>query len=361
MQSAIESGLGWLLGSGVQEAEGGVHAKYAADGEQFDPVSVHATGRYIQAMLTLGDPEDPRQRELAVRAGRFLLDRAFDLTTDLFVQEFPTGDGVATGQAAAARKATITGCAAALQALVSLWQATGDNAYRECAARCARAIRTRMSRVDGAYFLSYDLDYQSPDFDADAEADQLKVAVAFWRLAEDGGLREFDDAAEQMLRWAIVRHETLLPEWIDRKELVPALERYALFLEGLLPIAHLDSRASLAFQSGLLRLERGVIEANGSSSPQALARLLRLRLYADSFGIIELDRWEAERERDELLQRQLLSDNPRLHGAFVLPRYKAQPGGAEADTESTIVATQALMMWEEVADGGFRDPWQILI
>ena len=357
MHSAIHNGLTWLLDSGVQEAEGGVHGKYAAEVGQFDVISVQATGRYVQALLTLGDPTDPRQREQAIRAGRFLLDRAFDLTTDLFVQELPER----TEAAAATRKATLNGCAAALHALISLWQATGESAYRECAARCARAVRMRMSRVDGAFFLSYDLDCQSPDYSLDAEADQLKVAVAFWRLAEDGGLREFDDTAEQMLRWAIVRHEALLPEWIDRKDLTPALERYALFLEGLLPIAHLDAKACQALQSGLLRLERGVIEANGSSSPQALARLLRLRLYADSFGIIELDGREAERERGELLERQVRSDDPKLDGAFVLPRHIAQPGEAEADTESTIVATQALIMWGAVADGGFRDPWQTLI
>lgn len=352
MKTTVRDGLNWLLDSGIQAAHGGVYETYDSEAG-FEPVTVRATSRYIQGMLHLGDPSDPRQIEQAVKAGRFLLEDAFDRTTDLFVCKYSeNGEG--------ARKASLAGCAAAMQALMSLWQATQDNAYRECAASCARALQTRMSRVDGAYFLSYDIDFQSPDFGLEADADQLKLAAAFWRLAEDGGLREFDSPAEQMLRWALTRHETLLPDWVEHDKLVPLVERYALFLEGLLPIAHIDSQASQAFQSGLIKLEKGVIEANGSSSPQALARLLRLRLYADSFGMIELDYGEATRERDELEQRQLHSDLPQLNGAFVLPEFTGA-GTASADPESTVVATQALLMWEEVADGGFRDPWQVLI
>lgn len=354
MNTAINNGLNWLLDSGIQSADGGVHHNYDSE-EGFDSVSVHATSRFIQAMLHLGDPSDPKQREHAIRAGRFLLESAFDMTTDLFVAEFPSDEP----EPGATRKASLTGCAAALQALISLWQATNDNAYRECASRCARAMQTRMSRVDGAYFLSYDVDHQSPDFGLDAEADQLKLAAAFWRLAEDAGLREFEYPAEHMVKWALVRHESLLPEWVDREDLVPRIERYALFLEGLLPIAHLDPHASHAFQAGLIRLENGVHEANGSSSPQALARLLRLRLYADSFGINELDQREATRELAELAQRQLRSVNPQLNGAFVMPGFT--PDSANADAESTVIATQAMMMYEEVGDGGFRDPWQTLI
>jgi hypothetical protein len=306
-------------------------------------------------MLYLGDPDDPKQRRQANRAGRFLLEQAFDLTTDLFISEFPPGglDGSGT------RKASLTGCAAALQALISLWEATSDSAYRECASRCARSLQTRMSRVDGAYFTSYDIDHQSPDFGLEADADQLKLAAAFWRLASDGGLREFEYPAENMARWALVRHESLLPEWLASEDLVPRIERYALFLEGLLPIAHLDPQASHAFQAGLIKLENGVHEANGSSSPQALARLLRLRLYADSFGLIELDEREANREVAELGQRQLRSVHQQLDGAFVQPGFTGD--SASADAESTVIATQAMLMWEEVGDGGFRDRWQTLI
>jgi|GEM_PF-3060686 len=351
MKSTVTDGLNWLLESGIQAAHGGVHGHYDSE-FGFENVTVLATSRYIQAMLHLGEPASARQREQAVRAGRFLVDNALDLTTDLFVSEFPEHEG-------GSRKASLNDCAAAIQALMSLWQATNDNAYRECAAGCARALQTRMSRVDGAYFSSYDVDYQSPDFGPDADADQLKLAAAFWRLAEDGGLREFDYPAEHMLRWALARHETLLPEWVEHDKLVPLIERYALFLEGLLPIAHIDSQAAQALQAGLIRLENGVLEANGSSSPQALARLLRLRLYADSFGIIELDHREAARERDELEQRQLHTENRQLNGAFVLPQCSGS--AASADAESTVIATQALLMWEEVADGGFRDPWQVLI
>lgn len=346
MNNRTNDGLSWLLDSGV-------HDSYDAECG-FDCVSVHATSRFIQAMLKLGKPDAPRRLEAATRAGRFLLEHAFDLTTDLFVADFPE-ESAGVGP----RKASLTGCAAALQALVDLWQATGDGVYRECAARCARSLQTRMSRVDGAYFLSYDVDHQSPDFGLDAEADQIKLAAAFWRLAEDAGLREFDSPAQHMVQWALTRHESLLPEWVEHEDLVPRIERYALFLEGLLPVAHLDPQASHAFQGGVIKLEKGVQEANGSSSPQALARLLRLRLYADSFGIIELDRREAEREQRELEERQIRSANRQLDGAFVLPGFEQD--FAHAGVESTIVSTQALTMWDEVADGGFRDPWQKLI
>ena len=130
-------------------------------------------------------------------------------------------------------------------------------------------------------------------------------------------------------------------------------------LEGLLPVAHLDPQASHTFQGGVIKLEKGIQKANGSSSPQALARLLRLRLYADSFGLIELDQREAEREQRELEERQIQSANRQLDGAFVLPGFEGE--FAHAGVESTIVSAQALTMWDEVTDGGFRDPWQKLI
>jgi hypothetical protein len=219
-------------------------------------------------------------------------------------------------------------------------------------------MQNRMSRVDGSFFAQYDISLQSPVMEVEAGIDQLKVAACFLDLAGDG-YHEFEYPAELLTRWALTRCESWDPSLAEPEDRGAAMNAYGLFLEGLLPTAALDMRTGQAMQTGLIRLETAIQQANGSSTPEGLARLLRLRLYADSLGMMELDYGRAKAEAEELAGRQISSLDPKLDGAFTVKPHEDR--ARELRPEATAVAVQALEMWDEVDDGGFRESWRALI
>jgi hypothetical protein len=351
MNSNIYSGLRWLLDSGIQSENGGVYRDFRSSNEDFGPISTEATAWYVLALLSVGEPAGA-QRERAERAGRYLVEKARDVTTDLFASEAPSDDD--RGE----RIADFLGSGLVLRALLALARVTGEAEYLQCAQACARAMQNRMSRVDGSFFAQYDIAHQSPVMDVEGGVDQLKVAACFLDLAADG-YHEFEYTAELLTSWALTRCESWDPSLADPEERAAAMNAYGLFLEGLLPTAALDMRTSQALQTGMIRLEQAVVQANGSSTPEGLARLLRLRLYADALGMMELDYGRAKAEADELAGRQMHSLDPKLDGAFTVKPHEDRP--RELRPETTAVAVQALEMWDEVAAGGFRESWRALI
>ena len=350
MNSNTYSGLRWLLDSGIQSESGGVYRDFHSSDDDFGPVSTEATAWYVLALLGIGEKEG-EQRQRAELAGRFLVEKARDVTTDLFVSE-------ASEDEQGEKIADFLGSGLVLRALLALAHATGDRHYLECAQGCARAMQNRMSRVDGSFFARYDIAHQSPVMEVEGGVDQMKVAACFLDLAEDG-YHEFEYPAELLTRWALSRCESWDPALAEPEDRANAMNAYGLFLEGLLPTAALDMRSSQALQTGMIRLEQALVQANGSSTPEGLARLLRLRLYADALGMMELDYGRAKAEAEELAGRQMQSLDPKLDGAFTVKPDEDRP--RELRPETTAVAVQALDMWDEVSDGGFRESWRVLI
>jgi hypothetical protein len=348
MNSSTYSGIRWLLDSGIQAENGGVYRGFRAPDDEFGPISTEATAWYALTLLRVGEP-DGIQRERAEKAGRFLMEQARDVTTDLFSEGSDRTGG---------RVAEFLGSGLVLRALLALARATGNNSYLTSAQSCARAMQNRMSRVDGSFFAQYDIALQSPVMGVEGGLDQMKVAACFLDLAEDG-YHEFEYPAGLLTRWALDRCESWDPSLAAPEDRAAAMNAYGLFLEGLLPTAALDMRTGQALQTGMIRLENAVVQANGSSTPEGLARLLRLRLYADATGMMELDYARAKAEAEELSSRQMTSYNPRLDGAFTVKPHEDRP--RELRPETTAVAIQALQMWEEVDDGGFRETWRVLI
>ncbi len=196
MDSSLHAGLSWLMKSGIQHPTGAVFGEYSSLTASYNKVSTEAAAVSIQSVLGLGEPPDDERRDAAVSAGRYLMERSFDLHSDLFLDD-PTVDD---------RRASFSGCAAALRAMNALGRATGDTAYSECADRCGRSIQVRMTRVDGSFFPEFEAASQRAMGD-DAGPDQLKAAAAFLELADDGGMPELRTSAENLLNFALQRHE----------------------------------------------------------------------------------------------------------------------------------------------------------
>ena len=350
MNSSIYAGWRWLLVSPIQHSSGGVCTDYRTPESELGSISTEATAWYIQGLLLIGKP-DAHQIDRASKAGRFLMESSFDLTTDLFLKR-PVGD-----EAVETKSAEFLSCAVAIRSLTALFRATLDKAYLECAGRCARAMRVRMARVDGSFFPTYDTGTQTPLYEREPDVDQLKAAAAWTDLADTSSEREHTAQVPQLIEWA-GRNQQLTLSVPD--DLAAAQRRYALYLEGLLPTAAIDFVASQALQSGIARLEQSFDETPaGSRSPSVLARLLRLRLFADSLGIVEMHEGRAADEAAWLRNYQVQSTDPKIDGGFGLQATDELE--AVVDPESVVVCLQALEMWHLAESGGFQAEWQDLI
>jgi hypothetical protein len=360
MNSCIYSGFRWLLTSGVQDESGGVARDYLVDEHSYGSLATAATGFYISAMLKANESSEPEPIEHAKRAGRFLVERAFDSNLELFLVEVgPEGSEPRL-------EARFLDCCIAARALLHLWQATGEHVFLDHAERCGVALRTRMSRVDGSFFPLLDLQNDQPSagtgsWAVKAEVYQLKSALAFLELSDATGNREFNTSTEKMLSWCLKTYEGFVRPDDDPEKVVDQLHAYCYFLEGLLPIASEDMKASNALQRGVLEVENRMREiAGGYQRCDVVAQLLRLRLYADRIGIMELDAGEAEKEALLIEQFQHQSTDPKVDGGFAFARRNGQ-AMPQVNPATTAVALQALAMWEQAEDGAFREPWQTLI
>lgn len=351
MDSCLYSGLKWLMRSGIQHDTGAVFAEYEALTTSYTRVSTEAAAWSIQAVLGLGDPPDQERRDVAIAAGRYMMERSFDMQSDLFVDD-PTVEN---------RQASFEGCASALRALSVLGRTTGDTAYAECADRCARSILVRMTRVDGSFFTHFESGPQRAVGD-DGGPEQLKAAAAFIELAEDQGIAELRTAAERLLEFSLQRHEVFINQpAADDGERLDQLRRYALFLEGLLPFAADQLEASAALQSGIIRLESETKSvAADERPPQFLGYLMRLRLLAEALGLGELDKDQVKTEADLLAEYQLQTSDPSLDGAFG-PTRDVTEVGVSLPPHPTVVSLQALQFWDEAKTDGFRRTWRDLI
>jgi hypothetical protein len=337
--------------SGIQHPTGAVFAEYEALTASYSRVSTEAAAWSIQAVLGLGEPPDEARREVAISAGRYLMERSFDLQTDLFVDDPTVKD----------RTTSFTGCVTALRALNALSRATTDSAYSECADRCARSLQVRMTRVDGSFFTHFKPDSQRAMGD-EGGPEQLKATAAFLELAEDQGMAELRGVAERLLQFSLQRHEAFIGQPItDDNEHVARLRKYALFLEGLLPFATVQMDVGAALQSGIIRLESETRELHlDRRPPELLGHLIRLRLLSEVMGLGELDKAQGEAEADSLAEYQLQSTDPSHDGAFG-PTPTVTELGTSLRPHPTVVSLQATEFWNEAETDGFRRGWRDLI
>lgn len=351
MDSCLHAGLNWLMRSGIQHPTGAVFAEYDSLTNSYTRVSTEAAAWSIQAVLGLGEPPDESRRNVAIAAGRYLMERSFDLQTDLFVDD-PTAEP---------RLSSFLSGITALRALIALWRVTGDAAYSECADRCGRSIQVRMTRVDGSFFRQFNATAGYPGGEGGGP-EQLKASAAFLQLAEEGNMPELRSAAESLLKFALARHEAFVNEPVSNLDArLGKLRDYALFLEGLLPFAAERLEAGSALQAGIVRLEQEARDIDADQLPPALlAQPLRLRLFADLMGLGELDRSRAELEADLLREYQLQSSDPSLEGAFGSVRDTTEIG-ASLEPHPTVISLQALEFWNDATTDGFRRTWRDLI
>ena len=359
--SSIEAGLKWLTGSGIQNKSGGVAQYYCADVGKYREVAVGTTGSFISALLKLHWSEGEPVPGVALRAGHFLTKHAFDRDSDLFAL------GPSTNPNSSSLHASFVECGIVIRGLLDLWRATGDRACLDHAERCGLALCGKMSIVDGSFFPLYDIAMNHPHsgsgaWSVEPGVYQLKVGLAFLELAEATGMGQFKASTEFMRTWALKRQESFLLDDTEEPQLMmDRAHAYCYFLEGLLPEAALDRDCRQALQFGLLRVENLVDEIGGQFQRcDVLAQVLRLRLYADIIGVMELNRGRADQEATRIAEFQIQSPDPRVDGGFAFARQRSELL-QHINPATTAVAVQALQMWEQAEEETFRQPWKVLI
>lgn len=358
MNSSVEAALGWLLNSGIQQPNGGVARYYRADTHAYRDVSTELTGYFLSAVIRPG--RDNALPEQALGAGRFLIGQGFDAQSELFPFE------LSTPADSGPRLAYFFDCGIIIRGLVRLWERTNESAFLDAAERCGLALVSRMRRVDGAFFPLFNLDTGEPFEGADrwslrSGVYHLKVGLAFRELSVITGLGEFDACLGDLKRWCLERHEAFLPGHDNSDGVMDRMHAYCYFLEGLLPYAGLEAASSRALQFGILKLENLVRELGpGFLRSDVVAQLLRLRLFAEKFGVMELDRRQAEEEAAIVRGFQQEAADPAIQGGFAFARRAGQTV-PHVNPASTIFALQALDMWDQTKDGCLTTTWRELV
>lgn len=371
MNSCIHTGLRWLTRSGIQDFSGGVARYYRTDERRYAKLSTATTGYFISGLLRCAafgtEKEEETERapvpaepsEAALRAGKFLLDKSYDPSCEMFFHEV---DGDGSGK----NYVYFLDAAAVIRAFIDLWKATRDKTYLDCAEKCAVGLKRNLLRMDGSFFPAFDLSRNMP-YEADdpwwetAGVYHLKGGLIFRELAHITGLFEFDAMADDLKKWCLKRYESFVEPHPDAEHVMSHMHGYCYFLEGLLPEAGMDPDSSRALQFGILEVENFSQEIGHEFQRcDVLAQLLRLRLYADRLGIMELDYQQGEAEVAAIEEFQFQSTDPKIDGGFAF----ARKGGElvkNIDLSSTIFCIQALQMWEQAVHGGFRQTWEVLV
>ncbi|MGH9647519.1 MAG: hypothetical protein ACRD4E_11970 [Bryobacteraceae bacterium] len=319
--------------SGIQNPHGGVARYYRSDSATNAPVSTEITG-YAASTLTYLHSRTGKQEYLdaAVRAARYLTDRAWDSAASTFPFE-PGSD-----------RAYFFDIGIIVRGLLAVWRATGEEEFH------ARAQEATLSMAfdflgDGSFHPVISLpDKQplpeEPRWSRQPGCYQLKSALA-WREIGDPHARQLFDAA---VAFALTNQERFLEEEKDREKLMDRLHAYCYFLEALLFTD--DARDVLA--SGIARVGQLLREISPSFERSDVnAQLLRVRLVAQHLGAVPLDEGAAREEAASAASFQACdSADVSLRGGFWFGR-KGTQMLPFSNPVSTAFCLQALALWDD--------------
>ena len=355
--SSLDRAGRWYVKSGIQAPGGGVARYYLADAGRNALVSTEITGYAVSALVYLYEKRgDGSLLEAAIRAGRFLVDRAWNPRLKTF--PFEHSDNGAQPQALT----YFFDCGIIVRGLVTLWRTTGDGSLLACAreaglsmvadfglereihpiltlpAKEALPYTAQWSRSPGCY--------------------QLKSALAWHELFEVTGEPSFRASYEHALTVALESKDRFLPAETAEKTM-DRLHAYSYFLEALL--AHAGRpECRKALEEGIGRVSGYLREiAPVFARSDVYAQLLRLRLYGADLAGLPLNEEEASEEAACIETFQCDSSDPRKTGGYYFGR-KGEAMLPFVNPVSTAFCLQALDLWHERGQGVRLDPRSLI-
>lgn len=248
-------------------------------------------------------------------------------------------------------------CGIIVRGLLSVWRATGEGDFRDCALAAGDSMARDFAAPGGQYHPVLGLPEKRP-LDGDPlrwsrwpGCYQLKAGMAWWDLWEITGDARYRQLYEALLEDSLRSCADFLPGHAERRKVVDRLHAFLYFLEGLLPLASEGDhpRATAALCTGIERTARHLRDlAPEFERCDVYAQLLRVRLFADWAGAVPLDGAAAQWEAEKLLEFAAPGDDPPIAGGF----YFGHTGGTwepYINPVSTAFALQALALWNRSA------------
>jgi hypothetical protein len=345
IDSLLTGAGSWFIGSGIQDASGGVFRYYRHDLGKSARISTEITGYAVNALLFCHERSGEREYlESALRAARFLTRTAWNPELDAFPFEHSAnGD-----QPPALAYFFDTGII--IRGLLAAWRVSQQAEFRDTAVAAGRAMLADFRTSQGIHPIltlphKCALPYAS-NWSSAPGCYQLKSALAWYELFDVTGEVEFLGAYESALQDALVSERDFLQGETDANKVMDRLHAYAYFLEGLLPVLDCEDRAC-TFQNGIDRIAAYLREiAPVFDRSDVYAQLLRLRLCASSLGAIQLDEEAAAHEALQAAAFQVNSEDPRVSNGFLFGR-KCGKLLPFVNPASTAFCVQALTWWDD--------------
>jgi hypothetical protein len=346
----------WSLRSGIQEASGGVARYYLSDPERNAPVSTEITGYFAGSTLTMYKQcGDSRYLEAALRAAEYLVN-AWDEECSAMPFERESD-----GQ----KYSYFFDTGIIIRGLLAVWREVGTPRFLAAAEKCGESMAEDF--FDGKDFspiieIPYKnaLPYEPARWSRSPGCYQLKAALGWYELWEATKQERYRTLYRSLLESALESDAYFLPRSDTDVRVMDRLHAYSYFLEGLLPVIDEEEYAH-ALASGIDRAAQYARAiAPEFLRSDVLAQVLRVRLFADQYGVAPLDRGAAEEELSLLKSFQSPDVDVRLNGGFWFGRKNGEVLPF-MNPVSTAFSQQAIEMWDRYQKGNRDLRWQSLI
>ncbi len=344
----------WFLSSGIQESNGGVARYYFSDRQENAALTTEITGYYASALACLSKQDSE---------GRYL-DAAIDAATYLVEAWDPECAAMPFEcQAADSKYSYFFDNGVIVRGLLQVWRATGNEEFLATAVKCGDSMMRDFARGNNFSPIlelpgKAPLPYQAARWSRSPGCYQLKAALAWYELWQITKNERYLAAYRQLLNVSLANHASFLPGCDTDIPVVDRLHAYSYFLEGLLPVSS-ETACAEAMVEGIDRLAGFVrILAPLFLRSDAVAQLLRVRLFADQYGVLPLDEDAAREEVSMIKSFQSDDPDPRLYGGFWFGKKNGEMLPF-MNPVSTAFCYQALEMWSQRGQGSLD--WHCLI
>jgi hypothetical protein len=248
--------------------------------------------------------------------------------------------------------------------LIRLWKRTGEARYLETAIRCGESMRRDFVNprdIDPILELPSKRPVaRDARWSRSSDCYQLKSAVAWLELDECASGLGFEEEYEKALKRALATHAAFFEHEPSDSRVMDRLHSYGYFLEAILPRAE-RPEVRQALDEGIERAASILRRVRaGFERCDAIAQLLRVRLWADAAGAVPLNAQAAAEEASWAAAHQMESSDQRLDGGFNFGRRDGAPTNF-SNPVSTAFCLQALAMWQDRLEGRPVAGWRTLI
>jgi hypothetical protein len=282
----------WFLKSGIQEPNGGVARYYLSDRGRNAPLTTEITAYTASALVRLSKQDrEAGYFDAAIDAATYLVN-AWDAECSAMPFEC---------ESEGSRYSYFFDNGIIVRSLLSGWRERENEEFLATAVKVGDSMM-RDFADEGHFNPILELPGKRPlalepaRWSRSSGCYQLKAALGWYELWQITKNEGYLDCYCQLLKASLATHMQFLPGSDTDIPVMDRLHAYSYFLEGLLPVAG-EPAAAEAMAVGIDRLAGFVRKlAPLFLRSDVLAQLLRIRLFADQYGVLRLNEDAAQAE-----------------------------------------------------------------